>query len=519
MKKATIPSLIILVMPVLVILLGIGLVYTEIITGLYHQWTNNEDYSHGLLVAPIALYLLWERRDRIAEIRLSPAWSGLILLGTALIIRILGELGAELFTVRLSMLLCLIGGVWLVYGRHLLLVAWFPLSFLFLMLPLPGFIYRNITFALQLWSTTLSVKMLHLLGVSAYQEGNIIDIGLTQFQVIDACNGLRYILPLLTLSILLAAFGNRPFWKRLLLVASAVPVAIAANVLRIAGAGVLASLWDINIAVGFFHSFSGFFVFFFGLSVMLLIRRILMGSWLIEVGGKKKTITAEAMTERRISRVAVGAALTIILMSPMVASALGRTKAIKLQKPLAEFPLQFESWKGLPKSMDELMWNRVGGQAYALIDYYTPGKPILSFYTAYYEYQRKGGDFIHSPKLCLPGAGWHQEETRVRVLSQPNSNRPEGRLAFNELVMSKNGTYQLVYYWFQGRNRIFTSEYAAKFYMVWDGIFRRRTDGALVRLITPLPTKESLAQARVDLDHFALFAYTTLDQFLPGDGR
>lgn len=519
MKKVNTPSNLILAIPVLVILLGIGLVYMDVIAGLYHQWTSNADYSHGLLVAPMTLYLLWERRDRIAGMRLSPAWSALTLLAGALILRIVGELGAELFTVRLSMLLCLIGGVWLVYGGRLLQEALFPLSFLFLMLPLPGFIYRNITFTLQLWSTTFSVKMLHLLGVSAYQEGNIIDIGLTQFQVIDACNGLRYILPLLTLSILLAAFRDRPFWKRLVLVACAVPVAIAANVLRIAGAGVLASLWSINIAEGFFHSFSGFFVFFFGLSVMLLMRRILMGCWLAETGGEIKPLTAEVMRERHISSVAVGAALMIILMSPMAANALGRTKAIKLQKPLSEFPLQFESWTGLPRSMDEQMWNRVGGQAYTIIDYHTAGKPVMNFYTAYYEYQRKGGDFIHSPKLCLPGAGWHQEETRVRTLSQSGTDRPESRLVFNELLMSKNGAYQLVYYWFQGRNRNFTSEYAAKFYMVWDGIVHRRTDGALVRLIMPLLAKEALAQARSDLDRFALFASTTLNQFLPGNSR
>jgi exosortase D (VPLPA-CTERM-specific) len=495
--------------------MGIGLVYWETLLGLYQQWTGNEDYSHGLLVGPIALYLLWERRKKLGEISFAPDWRGLVLLAAALMIRVVGELGAELFTVRFSMLLCLIGGIWLIYGWRLLRMAWFPLGFLFLMLPLPGFIYRNVTFSLQLWSTTLSVKVLQLLGITAYQEGNVIDIGWTQFQVIDACNGLRYILPLLTLSILLAAFGRRPLWKRVLLALFAVPVAIVANVVRIVGTGVLASLWGINIAEGFFHSFSGFFVFFFGLTILLLIMRLLMGSW--STGNQEEVVSATGgiLTERTVSTLAVGTALFVILMSPVAANALGTTAAVKLRQPLSEFPKQYAGWVGRTDTMDDKMLERVGGQSYTIINYQASGKPPLSFYTAYYEYQRKGGDFIHSPKLCLPGAGWHMDAARVRSLARRTDGEMANPLKFNDLVMSKSGQYQLVYYWFQGRDRNFTSEYAAKFYMVWDGIFRRRTDGALVRLVMPLPSKETLPQAREEMDRFAIFASNTLDQFLP----
>lgn len=515
MKKVTSASPLILAVPVLVILAGIGLVYWETLSGLYHQWTSNEDYSHGVLVGPIALYLLWERRSKLRDIDFSPDWRGLVLMAAALMIRVVGELGAELFTVRFSMLLCLIGGIWVIYGWRLLRAAWFPTAFLFLMLPLPGFIYRNVTFSLQLWSTTLSVKTLHLLGITAYQEGNVIDIGWTQFQVIDACNGLRYILPLLTLSILLAAFGNRPLWKRILLALFAIPVAIVANVVRIVGTGVLAALWGINIAEGFFHSFSGFFVFFFGLTVLLLIMRLLMGSWTSDYQGDTPSQAAGVTTERTVSTLAVGTALILILMSPIAANALGTTTAVRLQQPLADFPKQFETWQGKTGTMDDKMWEQVGGQSYTIINYQAAGKLPLNLYTAYYEYQRKGGDFIHSPKLCLPGAGWHMDEARVRTLGRRVGSKGAAPLKFNDLVMSKSGQYQLIYYWFQGRDRNFTSEYAAKFYMVWDGIFRRRTDGALVRLVMPLPSKEAVLQAREEMDHFAVFASNTLDKFLP----
>jgi EpsI family protein len=216
-----------------------------------------------------------------------------------------------------------------------------------------------------------------------------------------------------------------------------------------------------------------------------------------------------------VSTLAVGAALFIILMSPIAANALGSTVSIKLQRPLSEFPKQFEDWKGRSGTMDDDIWKRVGGQSYTIINYQALGKPSLNFYTAYYEYQRKGGDFIHSPKLCMPGAGWHIDSARVRTLARRGADQEVASLKFNDLVMSKSGQYQLVYYWFQGRDRNFTSEYAAKFYMVWDGIFRRRTDGALVRLVMPLPSKETVPKVRKEMDRFAVFASNTLDQFLP----
>ncbi|MDJ0784833.1 MAG: VPLPA-CTERM-specific exosortase XrtD [Desulfosarcinaceae bacterium] len=514
MRKLSTTSPVSLIAPIVILLSVIALAYWDTIGGLYRQWTSNEDYSHGLLVGPIAIYLLWERRRSISDTVFQTDWRGLMLMVIALMLHVVGELGAELFTVRFSMLLCLVGGVWVIYGGRLVRTAWFPLAFLFMMLPLPGFIYRNLTFSLQLLSTTLSVKLLHLTGISAYQEGNIIDIGITQFQVVDACNGLRYILPLMTLGILMASFGQRPIWKRLVLVAMTIPVAILANVLRIFATGLLASLWGLNIAEGFFHSFSGFIVFLFSLSVLLIIMRLLMGRGAISASGAER-VDPSRHPLKSLSPIAIGGAVVTILLAPVAADVLGKTPAMQLQKPLTDFPLEVGEWQGRFLEMEPEIWARVGGQSYAIIDYQNDGKMPINFYTAYYEYQRKAGDFIHSPKLCLPGAGWYVEEATVRTLSQEDAIGEETGLILNDMVIQKNGQRQLVYYWYQGRDRNFTSEYAAKFYMVWDGVFRRRTDGALVRLVMPVISKDAVTAARQTLDRFALFASGKLNEFLP----
>jgi exosortase len=189
-------------MPAILVLGCLVFSYWATIQKLVAQWLRSDDYSYGLLIVPIVIYLIWQKRTELKTVNLNSDWRALPVVFFAILVCVVGELGSELFTIRVSMLIFVIGLIWFIYGFKVLKVLRFPLAFLFLMLPLPGFIYRNLTFPLQIFSSIWSVKILHRLGISAYREGNVIDIGYTQLQVVDACNGLRYILPLFTLGIL-----------------------------------------------------------------------------------------------------------------------------------------------------------------------------------------------------------------------------------------------------------------------------------------------------------------------------
>jgi EpsI family protein len=204
-------------------------------------------------------------------------------------------------------------------------------------------------------------------------------------------------------------------------------------------------------------------------------------------------------------------ALALILITPPVVNRLGHVPPRPLKQPLANFPLTFEGREGRSQVMDAAMWEQVGGQSYFMAVYDREGAVPLNFYVAYYEFQRKSGDFIHSPKLCLPGAGWFIDLNHTRTIG----NADTGELHFNELVTRKGEDSQLVYFWYQGRERNFTNEFSAKFWMVWDGIWRRRTDGALVRLVMPMDGQGRLEEARREMDRFALAAARELDRFLP----
>ena len=506
-------------LPAAIVLAAIGLSYWQTIDKLVAQMMANEDFSGGLLVAPIAAYLVWRKRDELQRVDVRPDWRGAALLVLAMGLYVVGELGAELFTIRVSMLVFVIGSVWLLYGWEVVKVLRFPLAFLFLMLPLPGFIYRNLTFPLQLISSAWSVKTLHLLGISAYREGNVIDMGFTQFQVVEACNGLRFILPLLIIGVLMAYFSRKALWKRILLVVASIPIAIFANVVRIAGTGIIARQWGVEAAEGFFHSFSGWVVFMVCFVVFALFNLLLSKipepkAASAEGDGNRKDTDRSPI--RKLRWPPVLAAAVAIVATPYVVNQLGSVPPVPLSRPLADFPDSYQQWQGRALTMDERMWDRVGGQEYVMIDYVKDGQPPVNFYAAYYEYQRKAGDFIHSPKLCLPGAGWHIQESGIRRLDVGDRRiLDSGELVFNEILIQKPGVRQLVYYWYQGRGRNFTNEYLAKFYMVWDGIFRRRTDGSLVRLVRIIASDETLEDARQILDPFARFVSRELDNYLP----
>lgn len=504
------------IFPVALVMSGLMWSYWDVLKGMYDQWIVNEDFSHGILIVPISIYLIWEKRKALASISPQQDWRGIWMMLGAICLYIIGELGAELFTTRVAIIMLCIGSVWWLYGIRVLRELAFPLAVLFLMLPLPGFIYRNLTFSLQILSSIVSVEVLNGLGYLAYREGNIIDMGFGQFQVVDACNGLRFIMPMLTLGVLFAFMRPQVWWKKIILVTITIPLAMFTNIIRIVGTGILAKYFGTGVAEGFFHDFSGWAVFMasfalFGLFALIL-NKLPGKPQGRKVPGDNIVIVKSDFKKRML---ASATALTLCLVSPLVVNVLGSVEPVPLKKPLDEFPLAFAGRTGHNANLDSYIWDRVGGQSYVLVNYQKSKAPTINFYTAFYEYQRKAGDFIHSPKLCLPGAGWFIKSDLARELKHLETDKNSDALRFNELIIEKSGRRQLVYFWYQGRNRNFTSEYAAKFYMIWDGIFHQRTDGALVRLSLPLPSEMKVATGRIMLDQFALMASRELNDYLP----
>jgi len=258
-----------------VLLLSFALLYRNVLVKLVHDWASDENYSHGFLVVPLALYFAWERRTRLAALPVQPSSAGLLLAVGSLAVLVAGVLGAELFLSRVSMIGLIAGTIWFVLGwAHLRLLA-FPLAFLLLMIPIPTILFNQIAFPLQLLASRFGEGSLHLCGIPVLREGNVIVLPTTTLEVAEACSGIRSLISLLTLGIVYGYFSDPRPLVRTVIALCTVPIAIVVNGLRVAGTGVAAYYVGAEAAQGFFHTFSGWLVFVVAFLLLLGVIHML----------------------------------------------------------------------------------------------------------------------------------------------------------------------------------------------------------------------------------------------------
>ncbi len=251
-------------------------VYYPILRNMVLHWSAAEDYQHGFLVVPLAIWFAYERRLDLEDAPIKGSWLGLAPMFIGLVSLTIGRLGTELMTMRAAFVFALIGLVLLLLGREIFKILAFPLFFLFLMIPLPQSLVNTIAFPLQLIAARSAVFSLQELGIPALVEGNIIHLAHAELFVADACSGLRSLMALITLGVVFAYFFKRGvIWIQLLLVASTIPIAIVVNSFRVALTGLLAHLFGEEMATGAIHDFQGIITFSLALLILLSEGRLI----------------------------------------------------------------------------------------------------------------------------------------------------------------------------------------------------------------------------------------------------
>ena len=485
-------------------------------------WWERDEYSHGYLIPAVAAYLAFQKRKALEQAAQPGSWLGLLLLLGALAIWLLGELSSIYTIIQYAFWV----GVWalalLWVGVSGVRVIWGALFYLFFMIPLPNFIFFNLSQELQLISSSIGVAVIRLFDISVFLEGNIIDLGVYQLQVVEACNGLRYLFPLMSFGFLIAYIYKGPFWQRLIIFLSTIPITVLMNSFRIGLIGVTVEHFGIAAAEGILHDFEGWFIFMACLGVLLV------EIWIFYMFSKKQSSFSDMFDldfgandsveeDERASSTGfnarqIVAAVALIAMVPTVQSIQTREDVIPERTRFVEFPLRFDEWRGRESSLEEDVLDVLKPTDYFIGRYQSLNDPLtVEFYSAWYGEQRKGAS-IHSPKSCLPGGGWvilsHTIEELVDVdaFGEP--------LKVNRVMMQMGEHKQLVYYWFQGRGRNITNEYLAKWFIFWDSLTRKRTDGALVRLVTYVPLGEE-AGAEQRMVNFVSDVYDRFPQYIP----
>lgn len=306
----------------IVIAAALSFLYASVLVMLGHDWWTDENYSHGLLVPFIIVYIVWMSRDRLKRAPQQPnlIW-GSVVVAVALVMLWVGSAGAEVFVQRVSLAIMLAGVVIYFWGFKLLRLVLVPLLLLLLAIPIPSIIFNKIAFPLQLFASRCAVWLMRVFDIPVLRQGNVIELmprGASvskKMEVVEACSGIRSLMTLVTLAVVFAYFTlprndkgdglGKPglagslktygFWRSVIVVLAAVPIAIATNALRVGGTGVLAHYFGSRIADGFFHSLSGWVVYIFAFILLFALGWLM--DWLYGIFVRRKSHGGQASGE------------------------------------------------------------------------------------------------------------------------------------------------------------------------------------------------------------------------------
>ena len=235
-----------------------------------HQWWTDEDMGYGFLVPFVIAWIVWRERGRWRTLPVKPSLWGFVVLALASSLQIASALGAGLFAGSLAFVLSLVGLVLCLLGFAWLRAWTFPLALTLFMLPKLAIVYNQITLPLQFLATRLAGGMLSTAGFVVARSGNILNVAGHSISVVEACDGIRYVLPLAFLALVFAYSSGAKLWMRLAMLGAAIPIAIFANALRVAFSGLSPALTD-----GIAHELLGIFIFLLCLGLLAGIYRLL----------------------------------------------------------------------------------------------------------------------------------------------------------------------------------------------------------------------------------------------------
>jgi exosortase D (VPLPA-CTERM-specific) len=470
-----------------VITLLIGYAFLDTIQDMAHRWDTKEEYGYGYIIPFIAMFLIWQRKDQLAVTEFRPSVVGLVLIFLGGLLFFLGSVATTHTLSQYGLVITILGVALALLGWEAFKIVMVPLAVLFFMVPLPPFIYN-----------TLSTKL----------------------QVVEACSGLRYLFPLVSLSFIAAYIYKGAFWKKAIIFLSSIPITVLMNSFRIGVIGVLVEYGGPEQAEGFLHDFEGWIIFMACMAILVLEMALLA-----KVGSDKKSL-ADTFTidlpepvpsdvERRPREIKALSWFVPVVLLGLLASSIyvqGKVNVLPERRIFAEFPLKMDDWKGATGTLEENILESLKTEDYIISDYVNEDGEMVNFYVAYYADQA-AGSAAHSPRACIPGGGWLIKDLSVRGVDGVEVNGMP--LMVNRLLIKKGDYTQLVYYWFQQRGRNLTNEWMVKWFLFWDSMMRNRTDGALVRLTAFVPPGQDVAVADERLVGFANTVFPYLSEYIP----
>ena len=512
-------------------LAGAATFFRDGVTALLEAWRLPE-YSHGPLI-PVLSGLLFLRQLKDVPVNAGPVsdrWPGVALLAVALVLGAVGKVSNIDDLVAYALILW-VGAVLLIsFGWSVGRQFWPGVLHLVYMLPLPGVLYYKISTVLQAVSSELGVWMLRLIDVPVFLDGNIIDLGVLKLHVAEACSGLRYLFPIMSFSYVFACLYRGPTWHKAVLLLAAVPITVVMNSVRVAFGGWIANRFGVEWLEGFTHFFEGWVIF------LICVVLLFLMAW-----GCSSCSRAACRCPRRSTSTCRGwppqmGRIRLVRASPAMITAAAAVAAgrrgLPRQPPARAHRPRPRTLRPLPAPAGRLAGLRAdpagerhrGGARRGRLPFGRPGLggrgALRSASSWPITRTRRRAASTRPRSACPARAGRSPGWSGVDISAELNAREREatgidGAFDLNRAVIQKGETRMMAYYWFAQHGRHTAWDFAAKMWLVWDGITLGRTDGALVRIITPIARGETDAQAEIRLREVFVETVRVLPRFVP----
>ncbi|MFZ5773251.1 MAG: VPLPA-CTERM-specific exosortase XrtD [Thermodesulfobacteriota bacterium] len=486
----------VLLLPLLAVLASIVIGYWPIVEKLTLQWSK-DDNSYCFLVIPVFLYLCWEKKDHFRFGEFIWSWWGIVPALLSVLLIVVGEMGSVESLLYVGLWGCVTSVIISLYGVRRSLLLAFPLLILLFIVPMPQYINQVLTFKMKMAASSFSVEMLRAVGISVLQSGNILDLGVTKMQVVDACSGLRYIVSMFLMSLLVGHFFVVGLWRKVLLVLVVYPLSIFINALRIFIAGLLAINGYGQLNEGAFHDAQGVIAFLVAGAILLLVARLIQ-----KIGTTQQPAIRQDKGGRQASMVTATLFTlfycTLFGGSGWALQNMAGTLVIPERTKFDNFPMEITGWEGSRNYLSQEILDSLWADDYVNATFSKKGVVnTLYLLIPYYEYQGTRHT-AHAPQSCLLGGGFELVQSSTRTVRVSAGTDIEIGL----LHLQKGDMRMLASYFFYGRGRVITSPWLNKLYLMWDAFRLRRTDGALVRVEMTVPPGQNIAEAEKMLTDF-----------------
>lgn len=500
---------------ILILIVSFFLLFRGTLKGLWDLWAMDGDYSYAFLLPFISAYICWEKRAQIARTPIDANWLGLVFLIVLLSISIYGILGSSPSAVRPAMPLILLALVFFCLGWPMFRVLVFPLGILIFMIPLSTTVQAAITSPLKLAASKVGVLIMRMFGIIVFLEGNVIDLGEIQLQMAEACSGLRYVLPLLVMGVLFAYFFEKIRWKQIMLVLATIPIAILVNGIRVGITGILAHHYGTNAIEGIAHDALGMLLYLIAF-VLLFFCQICFKLIPMKPGPvsreEPQPSNETGLSIHRLKPLPVVISTILILLSAGLSLTTANLPKLALQDGFNRFPLTIAGWQGKYEPVDKEMVGLSGADEALKATYTNSAGRYISLYIGYRGTPfNENENFFHSPDICLPSSGWTIDSKQGRTITNLASM---GTLTVKEMIVDKMAQKQVVYYWFQTKNRSSSNINMNRFHLSLHALMRDNTYDLFIRPITLLYPDENLVSAEQRMDGFVKDMWPVLNNYL-----